>query len=154
MRIFSLALVLIAVCAVSIEASPATAPHTDKRFWGSIGDWINDNIVKPVEDHVINPIVDVIVNPVIDAASTAINAINDAVNDNIISPIQAIINGPQQPPVPAPQDLCATTCVRRFTGGLDFFLDRPNGCAAKGFTNGDASLLDGCCDQHSGESLI
>jgi len=153
MRI-ALALVF-AVLLVLGEASPYHQNdhhHEEKRFLGSIGNWINNNIINPVVDG-INTGIDVIsgginqgidwitgaVNTIADPfnsfintlsglPNTITNAVNDAVNfikDQAMN-VVVLVMQPNQPGQPAQQDLCKTTCSQKinFQGQLsEYFFD-------------------------------
>ena len=115
----------------------------NKRFLGSIGSWINNNIINPVVDG-INTGIDVIsggINTGIDAITgginsvintiadpfnsfintmsglpnTVVNAVNDAVDflKEQAMNVVMLVVQPGQPGQPAQQDLCQTTCFQR-----------------------------------------
>ena len=133
----------ICILVVSLFAiGQAQTLDNENRFWGSIGGWINNNIVKPIESTVINPIVsgtnqviDTIVsgtntvastltgvfgdvtnlsNQVLDGINVAVNTVGQSLN--VAVDMATSIFSPQgQPPVAggASADLCGTTCFQR-----------------------------------------
>lgn len=78
---FIIATLLVCTCfALSLEARTFPENNVDKRFLGSIGSWINNNIIDNINNHVINPVVDGVntaIGATIDGLTTAGNVIAD-----------------------------------------------------------------------------
>jgi hypothetical protein len=86
---YLIATILIAVLIVSGQARSTEKGEQEinKRFLGSIGSWINNNIIDPINQNVINPITTGI-NNIIEPISSGIN---DALN-TIANPLQNFYN--------------------------------------------------------------
>lgn len=82
--------ILLGACLFSVCQADETN-FQQKRFLGSVWNWINDNVIQNINNHVINPVVDGInvgietvvggvnnvVNVVVDGVNTAVNVIAD-----------------------------------------------------------------------------
>jgi len=154
------------------------SPNEGKRFLGSIGSWINNNVINPISGGIttvidtisggVNTVINTISDPfagflgslqnvagqvsntLTDAVNSAINTIKDQ-SLTLINMASAIIfpNGAAQAPT---QDPCATTCFQRINYNdqvTDYYFDRPNGCISKGFIDKSVAVFDECCDKHN-----
>ena len=136
-----LTFICILVVSLFVIAQAQTLDN-ETRFWGSIGGWINNNIVKPIESTVINPIVDgtnqvinTIVsgtntvastltgvfgdvvnlpNQVLDGINVAVNTVSQSFNQ-VVDMAASIFTPVSEPSVPggASADLCGATCFQR-----------------------------------------
>jgi len=52
-----------------IPTTPAPTPARPTGFWSGAGNWLNNNIVQPVNDHVIQPVWENVVKPAVDAGA-------------------------------------------------------------------------------------
>lgn len=125
MRLLKLSIILAIGLQLAFLAEARTVEHHhNKRIFGSIGNWINDNIVKPI----VNPVVDHVINPI----------------GNLIG----VGGGGNQN-----EDLCAKACVNKVklseNNVAEFFLDRSHGCVSKGFLPTEYKSFDKCCDAHN-----
>lgn len=153
--------------------------NTDKRFLGSIGSWINNNIINPITDNVINPItggVTSVINTIVDPlvsfgnqlqnvvnsvdnffSQTLVGAVNtaiDTIKDQTLNVVNMAANvifpsGNGQSTVPDP---CQTTCFQRVNyqdQNTDYYFDRDNGCISKGYIDSNLKIFDSCCDAHN-----
>ena len=171
-------LLLVLCCAiVSCQARATNDQFVNKRFIGSIGGWINNNIINPINNNIINPItggITSVINTIADPlqsfgntlqnlfgqvdtffSQTLGNAVNNAINSikdtagQVINIVQALFNGGTYT---GQQDPCAMTCFQRinYNGEVkEYYFDQPNGCISKGYIDPSVKMFDSCCDKHN-----
>ena len=94
--------ILIAFCLITAECRSSSFPtedehSTNKRFLGSIGSWINNNIINPIGSG-INTVIDVVgggINTVIDAVGGGINNVINTISDPLAqfgNMLQGVLN--------------------------------------------------------------
>jgi hypothetical protein len=139
----------------------------EQRFWGSVTNWVNQNIVKPIEQVVtsgvntvtnaFNSIADPVAALFNSASASLVDTINQAINwvketsvsvYNMASSIFYPSSGNQVQVT----DPCQSTCFQRinYNGAInDYYFDKPNGCISKGFVDPSLKEYDSCCDEHN-----